>query len=169
MRRGCSRSGCNRLIPAVGSGSTAADFQAFARNFETRFSVLNDSVSTLRKVFEHGSPGDTSLDPWPVVHGGPPIYPGSGGNGVERAARCHDGWIAPAMYRAADAVRAALSRYRGAGGGRAIVPTIPVAPKTDLGELRALLEGFAAAGFDDAVVPALPGAPAPGTIRSLID
>lgn len=111
---------------------------------------------------------NTSKDTGSSRPGGPRLFLGSWGNGVEKAARAYDGWIASAMYRDADSVRASLARYRRAGGGRAIVSSILVAPRANLGELRELLHGFADAGFDDAVILPLPGAPVPGAIRSLI-
>ncbi len=99
---------------------------------------------------------------------GAPLFLGSWGNGVERAARSFDGWIASANYRTPDEVVAALARYRTAGGGRAIVSTIQLPAISDLGELKARLDRFAAAGFDDAVVMFLPGGPTPAQIRRLV-
>jgi hypothetical protein len=93
---------------------------------------------------------------------------GSWGRGVARAAREYDGWIASGAYRQPDEVIEALRRYRAAGGGRAVVSTIQLGPRTDLGELRERLGRFAAAGFDDAVVMFLPGAPAPSVVRALV-
>ena len=71
-------------------------------------------------------------------------------------------------YRAPDEVTAALQRYRGFGGGRAIVSTIVLAADTDLGELNDRLGKFADAGFDDAVVMFMPGAPSPADVRALV-
>ncbi len=71
-------------------------------------------------------------------------------------------------YRAPDEVTAALQRYRGLGGGRAIVSTIVLAADTDLGELNDRLGKFADAGFDDAVVMFMPGAPSPADVRALV-
>ena len=87
---------------------------------------------------------------------------------MERAAREFDGWIASAHYRTAEEVVTALGRYREAGGGRAIVSTIQIAPDADLGELKARLDMFADAGFDDAVVMLLPGGHSPAEIRKLV-
>ena len=109
------------------------------------------------------------VTPWPTVRGGPPLYLGTWGKGVERAAAAFDGWIASAHYRSADQVIAALGRYRQAGGGRAVVSTIQLPPGADLGELRAKLDRFSEAGFDDAVVLILPGGPSPGSVRQLVD
>ena len=158
-----------RLILGVGAGSTAADYRAFGRDFEARFRVLRKSVAAMRGIFDTGVLGDTDLAPWPEVRGGPPVFLGSWGGAVERAARHYDGWIASAVNRDMSSMRESLARYRAAGGGRAIVSTILVSPNTDLGELGELLGGFADAGFDDAVVLPLPGAPPVGAIRKLVD
>jgi len=125
-------------------------------------------MTSLREIFSSGALGASSLSPWPSVVGGPPLFLGSWGHGVERAATEFDGWIASANYRTPDQVVAALRRYRSAGGGRAIVSTIQVAPDADLGKLGAMLAQFADAGFDDAVVMFLPGAPEPSAVRALV-
>ena len=96
------------------------------------------------------------------------MFLGSWGNGVERAAKSFDGWLASAHYRTSDEVVAALQRYRSAGGGRAIVSTIQLGPDIDLGELRDRLARFAEAGFDDAVVMFMPGGPTPAAVRALV-
>lgn len=157
-----------RLIFGVGAGSTAADFAALARNYESRFSQFNRSVQTLRDIFASGEYGDSDLSPWPSVNGGPPLFFGSWGKGVERAAREFDGWIASGAYREVHEIEAAAERYRSAGGGRSVVSTIQITGNTDLGALKEKLQRFASAGFDDAVVMILPGGPAPAEIRKLV-
>jgi alkanesulfonate monooxygenase SsuD/methylene tetrahydromethanopterin reductase-like flavin-dependent oxidoreductase (luciferase family) len=158
----------DRLTLGVGTGSTEQDFVAFGRDYATRFKTFRDSVAQLRVLFATGQLNGVDLSPWPSVTGGPPLYLGSWGRGVERAAAEFDGWIASANYRTPDQVIAALARYRQGGGRRAIVSTIQVPPKADLGELAAKLDRFAAAGFDDAVVMILPGGPDPAAIRKLV-
>lgn len=158
----------DRLIFGVGAGSTEKDFAAFDRNYETRFADFTQSVNTLRRFFNEGQVENVDLNFWPVLQGGPPLFLGSWGNGVERAAQSFDGWIASAMYREPDVVGAALARYRQAGGQRAIVSTIVINHKTDLGELKDLLDQFDDAGFDDAVVMFQPGAPAATAVRKLV-
>lgn len=159
----------DRLIFGVGAGSTEKDFNAFDRPFEKRFRTFNHALATLREIFETGGANNSDLSPWPEVKGGPPVYFGSWGNGVERAAKDFDGWIASAHYRTSAEVVAALERYRRNGGGRAIVSTIILNTKTDLGETRDKLAQFADAGFDDAVVMFTPGAPKPAVIRALLE
>ncbi len=158
----------NRLIMGLGAGSTADDFAAFSRPFETRFGDFRTLVGSLRQILRTGNSERGDLSPWPSVRGGPPLFLGSWGRGVERAAREFDGWIASAHYRTPEQVIAALGRYRQAGGGRAVVSTIQLPAGTDLGELRDRLARFAEAGFDDAVVFILPGGPAPDAVRRLL-
>jgi alkanesulfonate monooxygenase SsuD/methylene tetrahydromethanopterin reductase-like flavin-dependent oxidoreductase (luciferase family) len=158
----------NRFIFGVGAGSTESDFNAYGREFTSRFSDFNASLEVLRQIFTSGGIGDNQLSPWPQIEGGPPIYYGTWGKGVVRAANEFDGWIASGHYRSVDEVCAALEKYRAAGGGRAIVSTLQVGADTDLGEFGDKLQRFAAAGFDDAVVMLLPGAPSPAEIRKLV-
>ena len=158
----------DRLLLGLGAGSTAADFRAFSRPFETRFEDFRHSVASLKEIFRTGGNAHSELSPWPLVHGGPPLFLGSWGKGVERAGREFDGWIASAHYRTNAQVIDALGRYRQAGGGRAVVSTIQVPADTDLGELGDRLARFRDAGFDDAVVLILPGGPAPEDVRRLV-
>ena len=155
----------NRFIFGVGAGSTEQDFKAYGGDYEARFK----SFASLREIFNTGGSATGQLSPWPVVAGGPPVFFGTWGNGVERAATTFDGWIASGHYRTVDEVNAALQRYRAAGGERAIVSTLQVAGDTDLGELKDKLGRFASAGFDDAVVMLLPGAPTAAEVRRLLD
>ncbi len=159
----------DRFQFGVGAGSTQKDFDALGRDYETRFRTFSQRVTELRRIFADGKLGDVELSPWPVVRGGPPMLLGAwGGTGVERAARSYSGWIASAAYRSPAEVIAALQRYRGAGGRRAVVSTIQLGPTTDLGATRAMLSAFATAGFDDAVVMLLPGGPSAAEVRRLL-
>ena len=111
----------DRFKFGVGAGSTEQDFKAFGRNYATRFGDLKQGVRTLREILAQGVGEQGDLSPWPAVKAGPPIYFGTWGNSVETAAREYDGWIASGHYRSVDEVCSALSRYRAAGGGRAIL------------------------------------------------
>ena len=159
----------DRLVIGLGAGSSQADFDALDRPFATRFADLPPMTEVLREILRTGQNQGVDVTPWPTVRGGPPLFLGTWGKGVERAAAEFDGWIASAHYRSVDQVIAALGRYRQAGGGRAVVSTIQLPPGTDLGELKAKLDRFAEAGFDDAVVLILPGGPSPGSVRQLVD
>ncbi|NIP14083.1 MAG: LLM class flavin-dependent oxidoreductase [Pseudomonadales bacterium] len=158
----------DRLLLGVGAGSTQTDFDAFDRDYASRFRVLNTSAELLRQLFEEGRAGEIDLSAWPAVLGGLPLLLGSWGNGVVRAATDFDGWIASAHYRTPDQVIEALEGYRAAGGKRAVVSTILLGAGTELGETGEMLTRFAEAGFDDAVVMLLPGGPSAADVRRLV-
>ena len=110
----------DRLILGVGAGSTERDFAAFGRQYPERFKQFTADIDALRTLFADGRLGDVDLSPWRTVVGGPPLFFGTWGNGVERAAKAFDGWIASAHYRTPAEVVVALARYREAAkSGRA--------------------------------------------------
>ncbi len=158
----------NRLILGVGAGSTEADYKAFGLPYEDRFKRFNEDLETLRHWFIEGKAGDSDLTPWPAVKGGPPIYYGTWGKGVARAANEFDGWIASGMYRTPEELDVAIKGYREAGGSRAIVSTILLTPDKSIEDIATLLEQYQAAGFDDAVVMFVPGGATPEEVRKLI-
>lgn len=154
-----------RLILGVGAGSSEADFAALQRDYSGRLDALHRDLAPLRSLLRTGQWGDVSLNPIPGP--APPIFYGTWGGGIERAAREFDGWIASARFAQAQRLEAQLKRYRAAGGRRAIVTTIIVNRDTDLGKLRARLQQYADYGFDDAVIMFMPGAPDPERVRAL--
>ena len=158
-----------RLILGLGAGSTAADFKISGRSFETRFSDFRSQFKQLKSVLETGQAGDSDLSPWPDLLGGPALYFGSWGNGVEMAARHFDGWIASAHYRHTEEILTAHARYRAFGGEKAVVSTLQLTQETDLGALRAQLWSFSEAGFDETAVMFLPGGPKPEDVAQLLD
>ena len=157
-----------RLVIGLGVGSTQSDFAALERPYASRFDDFSSMIGVLREILRTGQHQGADVTPWPAVRGGPPLFLGTWGKGVDQAAAEFDGWIASAHYRSADQVIAALQRYRQAGGGRAVVSTIQLPPDTDLGELKDKLDRFAEAGFDDAVVLIPPGGPSPKSVRQLV-
>ncbi len=157
-----------RLVLGVGAGSTESDYLVHGEPFAGRFARFETALSALRGTFTDGSAGAGNVTPWVGVQGGPPVFFGTWGKNVERAAREFDGWIASGMHRTPEQCAAAIARYRSAGGGRAIVSTIRVMPGADLGELKVRLGTFEAAGFDDAVVMILPGGPSYDAVRALL-
>ena len=157
-----------RFILGVGAGSTESDYQVHGLPFAERFSRFWSSIDQLREVFKSGDAGEGNLSPWPGVKGGPPIYFGTWGKNVARAASEFDGWIASGMHRTPEQCAAALTNYREAGGGSAIVSTIQVLPGQDLGELKEKLQQYQDAGFDDAVVMVFPGAASLDQVRALV-
>lgn len=94
-----------RLIACVGPGSSARDYAAVGIPFEERWKRLDESIQTLRalwnqegKVFKgkfYSTEGIT-LEPFPAQRSGPPIWVGSWGSkaGLQRVARLADGWLA---------------------------------------------------------------------------
>ena len=158
-----------RLVLGLGAGSTAADFRVAGKVYETRFSDFRDQHKALKTALETGQHQGSDLSPWPNLLGGPPLYLGSWGNGVEMAARNFDGWIASAHYRSTQEIIAAHTRYRGFGGNKAIVSTLQLPKGTDLGALRAQLLAFSDAGFDETAVMFLPGGPKPEAVIQLLD
>ena len=154
-----------RLILGVGAGSSEADFAALQRDYSGRLEALHRDLAPLRGLLRSGQWGDVTLNPIPGPP--PPIFYGTWGGDIERAAREFDGWIASARFGQAQQLEAGLKRYRAAGGRRAIVTTIIVSAGTDLGQLRARLQQYADYGFDDAVIMFMPGAPGPERVRAL--
>ena len=157
----------DRLILGVGAGSTESDFSVFGQDHASRFSTFNQALATIRSGYMNGGEARAALSPWPGMVQ-PPIFYGTWGKGVNRAATEFDGWIASAHYRTSDELADAAARYRSAGGGRAIVSTIIVDRDTDLGALKDKLVRFANIGFDDAVLMFYPGSPSPDKVRQLI-
>jgi alkanesulfonate monooxygenase SsuD/methylene tetrahydromethanopterin reductase-like flavin-dependent oxidoreductase (luciferase family) len=158
----------DRLIIGLGAGSTEADFLAFGEDYKRRFASFRQGLPILRQMLATGRRGAADLSPWPVVKGGPKLFLGSWGGGVEEAAKDFDGWIASATFRSVAEIEAAAERHRAAGGGRSVVSSIMVTDETDLGELRERLGRFSAAGFDDAVVMITRGGSALSDVRRLV-
>lgn len=157
----------DRFVLGVGAGSNAIDFGALDRDYGARIRTMNENLKAVRSLLGSGTWGDVSLRPLPEHHA-PPIYYGTWGNDIERAAAEFDGWIASAMFRKAEELDTRLRRYREAGGERAIVTTVLVGPDTDLGRLRSRLDEYDGYGFDDVVIMFMPGAPHPEKVRALV-
>ena len=131
----------DRLILGVGAGSSETDFAALQRDYGGRLDALHRDLEALRELLRTGEWGEVSLNPIPGPP--PPIFYGTWGSDIERAAREFDGWIASARFRGAGELETRLKRYRAAGGRRAIVTTIIVSADSDLGKLRARLQRYA--------------------------
>ena len=116
----------DRLILGVGAGSSETDFAALQRDYSGRLDALHRDLAPLRGLLRTGEWGEVSLNPVPGPP--PPIFYGTWGGDIERAAREFDGWIASARFRGAGSLDTRLKRYRAAGGRRAIVTTVIVNP-----------------------------------------
>ncbi|GAA4697027.1 hypothetical protein GCM10023215_38930 [Pseudonocardia yuanmonensis] len=143
----------DRLTLGVSPGSTETDYALLDRDFRSRFRTFDENVARLRDLLGN----DAS-----------PLLLGSWGANVEKAARHFDGWLASAHRRTPDQILEAHSRYRAAGGGRAIVCAIPLSSPADLGPLGDQLHRYAEAAFDDAVVLIEPGGPDLEKVRALL-
>lgn len=158
----------NRLLLGVGAGSTESDYTIHRQDFSARFKTFDACVEALKATFLEGCANDGTLNPPASIAGGPPVFFGTWGKNVARAASEFDGWIASGMHRTPDECAQALEGYRAGGGTRAIVSTIQVTAETNLKELKARLQGYEKAGFDDAVVMIMPGGPAIEAVRDLV-
>ena len=157
----------DRLTMGLSPGSTAIDFATLDRDYAARFQTFRDNVARLRVLLTDGRDDRADLAPAELLTGRPPLLLGSWGANVERAAREFDGWLASGYRRTTDQSIAALSRFRAAGGRRAIVCAVQVDGQDDLGPTGEALHRYAAAGFDDAVVLIGPTGPTPEQVRAL--
>jgi alkanesulfonate monooxygenase SsuD/methylene tetrahydromethanopterin reductase-like flavin-dependent oxidoreductase (luciferase family) len=157
----------DRLTLGVSPGSTAVDYAILDRDYAARFRIFDEKLARLRVLLARGGDERADIAPAADVTRVPPLLLGSWGAKVERAAREFDGWLASGYRRTPDQIIAAHTRYRAAGGRRAIVCAIPVSGTADLGPTGETLHRYAEAGFDDAVVLFQPGGPDPEQVRSL--
>jgi alkanesulfonate monooxygenase SsuD/methylene tetrahydromethanopterin reductase-like flavin-dependent oxidoreductase (luciferase family) len=152
----------DRLTLGLSPGSTELDYVTLDRDYRRRFRTFDENTARLRVLL---AAGRADLAPGA---GGPPLLLGSWGANVEKAAREFDGWLASAYRRTPDEIIAAHSRYRAAGGRRAVVCAIRLSGPDELGPTREQLQRYAEAGFDDAVVLIEPGGPDPEKVRALL-
>lgn len=116
-----------RFVAGIGSGSTKKDFDAVGVDFERRFKLLREYASTIKRLLNGETVGETNIHPWSNVLGGPPLIIGGGGPWIRRAAQEYDGWMTSGRTSSLNAMRQDLQRYRDAGGrGRTVVATVNV-------------------------------------------
>ena len=140
-----------RLLLGVGPGSTEADFQAFGGDFASRMQRFAGELPRFRELLLTGKAEGTDLTPWPAAAGGPKLlYAAWRGSWVERAAAEADGWVASAAHNDDATLADALSRFRDAGGERAVVTNLRLG--AEIGPAVERLSHFRELGFDDAVV-----------------
>jgi alkanesulfonate monooxygenase SsuD/methylene tetrahydromethanopterin reductase-like flavin-dependent oxidoreductase (luciferase family) len=174
-----------RLLLGVGSGSTKVDFEAVGKPFDQRLKLLEDGITTMRKLWNGESIDGISMNPIDQVKGGPPLFIGSwaGSKWIHRTAKEFDGWIGSAHFAGFNTLKQGIDRFRGAGGKRAIVTNISLdltAPTEPLdgdgynvmcapAEAKRRLQHLAVLGFDDAVVVhRSDGPPDYAAIRALV-
>jgi alkanesulfonate monooxygenase SsuD/methylene tetrahydromethanopterin reductase-like flavin-dependent oxidoreductase (luciferase family) len=158
-----------RLLLGVRAGSTKGDFDALGLDFARRMQMLEDGLAVMRRLWRGEKVGAADLTPWPAAQGGPAVLIGSwkGERWIPRAAREFDGWIASGAKTSLNTLLDGITRYRAAGGKRAIVTNIAVdltaatGPRDDDGPFHLCCTPPAATerlqrlrdlGFDDAVL-----------------
>ncbi|MEM7101432.1 MAG: LLM class flavin-dependent oxidoreductase [Pseudomonadota bacterium] len=154
-----------RMRIGVGPGSTAADFQVFEKEYETRFKCFSDNMDMVKQLISGQASGDVNLTPYENLRDEVTFYLGTWGKGIRRAANDFDGWIASAANRDLDQLTNSLRQYRDEGGQHAIVSTIALTIDQSAEQHREKLEQFSEAGFDEAVVMFRPGGPSPEEVR----
>jgi alkanesulfonate monooxygenase SsuD/methylene tetrahydromethanopterin reductase-like flavin-dependent oxidoreductase (luciferase family)/YHS domain-containing protein len=117
-----------RFTCAVGSGSLPLDFVAVGVDHSQRFRLFSEGVRTIRALLNGETVGTANIHPWPDVQGKVPIVIASWYNGpwIKRAASEYDGWVASGLNSTFAELREGISRYRDAGGKRAMVATVGV-------------------------------------------
>jgi len=115
----------------AGAGSTRADFDSVGVEFDKRFQLLTESLSTIRRLCKGETVGSATLNPWPNTLGGPPILIGSWASDlwISRAAKDFDGWLTSGGGPGGTNFRnlkEGIKKYRDLGGKRAIVATVGV-------------------------------------------
>lgn len=159
-----------RLLLGVGAGSTPDDFAAVGVDYDGRFRALADALDVMQRLWDGERVGEADLTPWPSTTGGPPVLIGSwsGSTWIPRAAQRHAGWIASAAKTTWAQLEEGITRFRDAGGRRAVVTNIvvdldgrettdlardqPLVLRGDAAAARDRLARLAELGFDDAVL-----------------
>lgn len=118
----------DRLDLGIGAGSSEADFVATGTRFDARFRTFADSVALMRRLWAGETVDGVCITPWEDTIGGPRLLVGSwsGSEWVPRAAREFDGWIGSAKKSSWEQIENGLSRYRDAGGKRAVILNIDI-------------------------------------------
>jgi len=118
-----------RLLLGVGAGSTAGDFAALGVDFASRFRRLDESLTTMRRLWAGERVDGVSLAPvWSAAAGGPRVLIGSwaGSRWIVRAAKEFDGWLGSGARSTWDLLRQGIARFRELGGKRAVATNVVV-------------------------------------------
>ena len=140
-----------RVLFGVGPGSTEGDFDVFERDYASRFKQFEAQWTELQRWVADGRVDDRDLQPPESALGGPTLMlAGWKGRWVERAAVEAPVWVASALHTDDAQLAENISRYREAGGKRAIAGSVMIAE--DPAETIERLGYLASLGFDDAAV-----------------
>ena len=117
-----------RLAVGVGTGSREDDYLAAGASMERRWQRLDDSVETMRSIWNGDSPfrgASGSVGPRPVQAGGPPILTSaSAPKALARAARWANGWQGSILDADPQRLRSEAESHRAAweAAGRDAAP-----------------------------------------------
>lgn len=139
----------DRLLLGVGPGSTADDFALVGADYSARFETFERKLAELRSFLTTGAHEGRLLSPRTPSVAVSLGLAGWRGSMIERAASEHVAWIASGFHASDDELADGLSRYRNAGGARAVVTNVQLA-EVDAGVERA--RRLHDLGFDDVVV-----------------
>jgi alkanesulfonate monooxygenase SsuD/methylene tetrahydromethanopterin reductase-like flavin-dependent oxidoreductase (luciferase family) len=118
-----------RFLFGVGAGSTAGDFAAVGADFTARFRRLDESLTTMRRLWAGERVDGVSVAPvWAAAAGGPRVLIGSwaGSRWIVRAAKEFDGWVGSGARSTWGLLRQGIGRFRELGGKRAVVTNVVV-------------------------------------------
>ncbi len=155
----------DRLVLGVGPGSTAADFDLFEADYDTRFERFEHQLAELQSFLTTGESDGRQLAPGPPKARVTIGFAGWRGGWIERAASAHAPWIASGTHADDAALADGLARYRARGGPRAIVTNVQLADGVEAAAERA--RHLAELGFDDVVLA--DHTPSPDRFESLAD
>jgi alkanesulfonate monooxygenase SsuD/methylene tetrahydromethanopterin reductase-like flavin-dependent oxidoreductase (luciferase family) len=160
-----------RMLFGVGAGSTEGDFAALGQDFASRFRRLDESLTTMRRLWAGERVDGVSLAPvWTAAAGGPRVLIGSwaGSRWIVRAAKEFDGWVGSGARSTWGLLRQGIAGFRELGGTRAVVTNVvvdleqktpsPAGPddpfdlKCPRDVARERLHHLCALGFDDIVM-----------------
>jgi alkanesulfonate monooxygenase SsuD/methylene tetrahydromethanopterin reductase-like flavin-dependent oxidoreductase (luciferase family) len=115
-----------RFHCGVGTGSERENYAAVRVEFDQRFKILSEHLSTMKRLMNGERIGDAFINPWQSTLGGPPILIGAYASGlwVKRAARDYDGWVASAGRTNVATLNEGIKRFRDNGGTRAVVCSV---------------------------------------------
>ena len=140
----------DRLVLGVGPGSTKDDFTLTGADYRHRFECFEEKLAELESFVGSGAVGERRLSPKPPGLDVAIGLAGWRGSMIERAAERGSAWIASGFHASDDELAAGIERFRGAGGGRAVVTNVQAGK--EIGPVVERAARLGALGFDDVVV-----------------